>query len=199
MSLILLLWSALLLLTVLVTFWPVRRDPITGTVFVVGWLTGELAGQLAVLDVVVVALLVAGHAADHTLGVIGLVLNAVAVIGLLVLLVVGRQARQVVCESLANTPGMSIDVSPDDLRPRWGRWWRVALGVPLPSRSTTITRNIDYLGDGARRHLLDIYAPRDVEAGAPVLVYVHGGAWVIGDKREQGRPMMFELVARGWV
>ena len=199
MSLILLLWSALLLLTVLVTFWPVRRDPITGTVFVVGWLTGELAGQLAVLDVVVVALLVAGHAADHTLGVIGLVLNAVAVIGLLVLLVVGRQARQVVCESLANTPGMSIDVSPDDLRPRWGRWWLVALGVPLPSRSTTITRNIDYLGDGARRHLLDIYAPRDVEAGAPVLVYVHGGAWVIGDKREQGRPMMFELVARGWV
>ena len=34
---------------------------------------------------------------------------------------------------------------------------------------------------------------------APVIVYVHGGAWVIGDKREQGKPMMFELVARGWV
>jgi acetyl esterase/lipase len=31
------------------------------------------------------------------------------------------------------------------------------------------------------------------------MVYVHGGAWVIGDKREQGKPMMFELVARGWV
>ncbi len=31
------------------------------------------------------------------------------------------------------------------------------------------------------------------------MVYVHGGAWIIGDKREQGKPMMFELVARGWV
>jgi acetyl esterase/lipase len=31
------------------------------------------------------------------------------------------------------------------------------------------------------------------------MVYVHGGGWVIGDKREQGKPMMFELVARGWV
>ena len=31
------------------------------------------------------------------------------------------------------------------------------------------------------------------------MVYIHGGAWVIGDKREQGKPMMFELVARGWV
>ncbi len=36
-------------------------------------------------------------------------------------------------------------------------------------------------------------------AGAPVMVYIHGGAWVIGDKREQGKPMMYELVARGWV
>ena len=31
------------------------------------------------------------------------------------------------------------------------------------------------------------------------MVYIHGGAWVIGDKREQGKPMMYELVARGWV
>ena len=31
------------------------------------------------------------------------------------------------------------------------------------------------------------------------MVYVHGGGWVIGEKREQGKPMMFELVARGWV
>ena len=40
-------------------------------------------------------------------------------------------------------------------------------------------------------------APPD--AGAPVMVYIHGGAWMIGDKREQGKPMMYELVARGWV
>ena len=31
------------------------------------------------------------------------------------------------------------------------------------------------------------------------MVYIHGGAWIIGDKREQGKPMMYELVARGWV
>ncbi len=32
-----------------------------------------------------------------------------------------------------------------------------------------------------------------------MLVYVHGGAWVIGDKREQGLPMLHELAVRGWV
>jgi acetyl esterase/lipase len=31
------------------------------------------------------------------------------------------------------------------------------------------------------------------------MVYIHGGAWIIGEKREQGKPMMYELVARGWV
>jgi acetyl esterase/lipase len=32
-----------------------------------------------------------------------------------------------------------------------------------------------------------------------VLLYIHGGAWVIGDKREQARPMLYELSQRGWL
>jgi acetyl esterase/lipase len=198
-NLILLVWSAVVLLAVVIAFVPVRRDPITGSAFVVGWLTGELAGQIAVLDLVVVALLLLGHGASHTMGKVGLSLNAAALVGLLVLLVVGHRARRVVVDSLAATPGMPVVVGAEALRPRWGRWWRVARAVPIPTRSMEVTRNIDYQGDGARRHRLDVYAPKGVEGGAPVLVYVHGGAWVIGDKREQGRPMMFELVARGWV
>jgi acetyl esterase/lipase len=30
-------------------------------------------------------------------------------------------------------------------------------------------------------------------------VYIHGGAWIIGDKREQGLPLLHELARRGWV
>ena len=37
------------------------------------------------------------------------------------------------------------------------------------------------------RHLRPQGAVRRSE-GAPVIVYIHGGAWVIGDKREQGNP-----------
>ena len=70
-------------------------------------------------------------------------------------------------------------------------------GRPVPSRAAVrVTRNIDYWGDGepaspARR--LPV-APWRRPRSAPVLVYIHGGAWVIGDKREQGIPMMHELV-----
>jgi acetyl esterase/lipase len=34
---------------------------------------------------------------------------------------------------------------------------------------------------------------------APVVLYIHGGSWMMGDKREQGRPMLHEFVRRGWI
>jgi acetyl esterase/lipase len=44
-----------------------------------------------------------------------------------------------------------------------------------------------------------VYRRADVKAGAPVLMQIHGGAWVIGRKDQQGLPLMYHLAARGWV
>ena len=35
--------------------------------------------------------------------------------------------------------------------------------------------------------------------GAPVMVFVHGGAWTIGSKEQQSLPMLYELASSGWV
>jgi acetyl esterase/lipase len=43
------------------------------------------------------------------------------------------------------------------------------------------TSNVRYWDDRAPRHALDVIAPRDAHK-APVVLFVHGGAWVIGDK-----------------
>jgi acetyl esterase/lipase len=69
---------------------------------------------------------------------------------------------------------------------------------PVRPKSVEAVKGIDYWGDGASRHRLDIFrsAPG---APAPVLFYIHGGAWVMGDKREQGLPLIYHLAARGWV
>jgi acetyl esterase/lipase len=84
--------------------------------------------------------------------------------------------------------------------PAWNRWWRLVIAVPFRLRGIRRVRNIDYWGDGNYRHKLDILSRRSVKpAQAPVLIYIHGGAWIIGDKRQQGIPMMHELVQRGWV
>ena len=44
-------------------------------------------------------------------------------------------------------------------------------------------------------------APRCPAGGArrPALMQIHGGGWVIGDKREQGIPLLNHMAAQGWV
>lgn len=56
-------------------------------------------------------------------------------------------------------------------------------------------------GDAGRRNQLDIWRRPDLpkDGKAPVLVQVHGGAWVIGNKEEQATPLMAHLSDRGWV
>lgn len=54
------------------------------------------------------------------------------------------------------------------------------------AREIVVERNIAYRNDenaDSRRHILDIYAPADVQ-DYPVLFFVHGGAWVSGSKDE---------------
>lgn len=59
-------------------------------------------------------------------------------------------------------------------------------------------RNLTY-GDGSKRSRLDVYSHRDSRGGAPILLQVHGGGWVIGNKDQQGIPLMQEMASRGWV
>ena len=59
--------------------------------------------------------------------------------------------------------------------------------------------NIAY-GDAGKRNLLDIYQPQEErEGGFPVLLQVHGGAWIIGEKEQQGKPLMYHMAQRGWI
>jgi acetyl esterase/lipase len=79
------------------------------------------------------------------------------------------------------------------------RWRDLVLPLPPSRAGVTRIRNVIY-GDGGGRPLkLDVYRPADARTGCPVLLFVHGGAWVIGDKREQGLPLMLSLARQGWV
>lgn len=47
----------------------------------------------------------------------------------------------------------------------------------------TVTHsNIAYAGDTLQKHLLDIYLPANAKANTPLIVWVHGGAWMLNDK-----------------
>lgn len=179
---------------------PIRREPFTVVSFALASLTSELALQNILWQMVATALFIAFGALDAWAGWLGLAFSLAGWVGMLGLGVAGLRAADVTTAALADVRSDAFPIPAKPTDPTWGRWWRVTRAIPMKSRAVRVTRNIDYWGDGDRRHRLDVYHSRlDPRENAPVVVYVHGGAWVIGDKREQGKPMMFELVARGWV
>ena len=135
-------------------------------------------------------------------GWVALGVNAASWTGLVVHARVSGRARDVFTMAEEEMP---LPVAEGDVVPLHGgqtmwRFPRLVFPLPRPARSVQVVRNIDYAGDGTRAHRLDIIRRRVAPAaGAPVLVYIHGGAWVIGDKREQGLPLTYELARRGWV
>ncbi len=137
-------------------------------------------------------------ALDGWAGWLGLAVAAVGWVGLVVLGIAGLRAADATAAALAEVRHPSFPVPDVPTAPTWGRWWRVTRAIPFKSRAVEAAMNLDYWGDGSPYHRLDVYRSRLAPPQrAPVMVYIHGGAWVIGDKREQGKPMMFELVARG--
>jgi acetyl esterase/lipase len=75
------------------------------------------------------------------------------------------------------------------------RWNPFAFAHP----DVAVARDIAYASEAGRRQQLDVYTPRDGAKDAPVLLQIHGGAWVIGDKGQQALPLLTHLAARGWV
>jgi len=179
---------------------PIRREPLTVVSFALGWIPSELPLQVGFFAVVGTV----AFAFDGVLGTwpgrVGLGIAAASSVGWVALVVVAHRSGAVVDQALDGATGGPIGVDGMDPSPTWIRWWRLVIAVPFRFRGIRRARNVDYWGDGTYRHKLDILTRRIVpDEPAPVLVYIHGGGWVMGDKRQQGIPLMHELVKRGWV
>ena len=77
-----------------------------------------------------------------------------------------------------------------------------ALSLPLPIRPRDVerVRNVVYADADGISLRLDVYRAAHVAtARCPTLLQIHGGAWILGSKNEQGIPLMLHLAARGWV
>lgn len=175
---------------------PIRAWWGIGPSFFGAWLANELAAWNIVITIAVTALLVGWGALDEPVGVVGLALSVLVVLGLVRLLVIAQQARRVFEVTLEDLP-------PTDPPTRF-RPWVVAFPFWLHDRRLQRAKNLQYASESTRRHRLDVWRLEDGRpgaptGGAPVLFQIHGGAWIIGNKDQQGRPLMFELADRGWV
>lgn len=78
-------------------------------------------------------------------------------------------------------------------------WWRYALPFIAWRPDVRRIRNLHY-GPARRGNRLDVYVSRRRHrSGAPMLVYVHGGAFIMGTKLLGAHPMLHRLAAQGWV
>ena len=168
--------------------------------FLFGWLTGELAIHHIAWQALASAIFIWGGALDAWPGWLGLLVTLGSWWGLLRLLTVARQSEgtmeQALREGLGDTYAAGLARWP--LTPELPRG-RLALPLWLTDPAVQVTRNLRYADGAGRRHLLDVYAPRAGTEHAPVLLQIHGGAWIMGEKREQARPLMNHMAARGWV
>ena len=124
-------------------------------------------------------------------GWVGLGITVVSWLGLLVIFRNGKKATETFNRAL---PGVAPSVGGDPVPVR--QVW-----VPFLNRRHGIhtTRNIVYRSVAGRRLKLDVVRPRSNGRRRPAILQIHGGAWIVGDKREQGWPLMSHLAANGWV
>jgi acetyl esterase/lipase len=47
---------------------------------------------------------------------------------------------------------------------------------------TVLHQNIAYAGDTLKKHMLDIYVPANAKSPSPLVIWMHGGAWMMNDK-----------------
>jgi acetyl esterase/lipase len=181
---------------------PLARGTLGVPVFFAGWLTTELAPHNLAIVVLGTIGFAAGGAVRGWPGWAALGLDVLSVLGLLFLIRQADRARGIIDAALVEglgeryaSPLLDRPV-PDDLRVPWRQ-----LTIPFRPRQPHVVkhRDVRYAEGAGKRHLLDVFTRDDQPQGAPVLLQVHGGGWMIGTKDQQGLPLMNHLAARGWV
>jgi acetyl esterase/lipase len=171
--------------------------------FLSGWLTSELALFHVVLSATVVTTFaLASDALRAWPGRVALVLVLMSCAGLLLAQWRARPTRRILEDALQAGLGR-------DYRERIPLARRAVLRNVVPLRELVAPfrlrgpgvewiRDIPY-ADGHERHVLDVYRPAGGCSGVPVLLQIHGGGWMLGNKHEQALPLIYYLASRGWV
>jgi acetyl esterase/lipase len=168
--------------------------------FLAGWITNEMAPHWLALTAADAVTHLGGRRRDP----VGLALAGGAVAGLGYLIHLSQRDQQTaetaLTEALGATYGEQLDQlpTPAELRTPWRSLVNPFHTFRHPSGDIRVERGIAYGEAGSRNHL-DIYLPAEGAENAPVLLQVHGGAWILGTKDEQGIPLMQHLAAKGWV
>ena len=173
-------------------FVPVRRVPVLFMPSFFGsWLTAELAIHHVFWQSIAALVFVELGALEAWPGWAGLIITFGSWLGLFILFADGNRAHRTFDAALAD-----IEAVRETKRvPRK----HVVLPFYQRRRGVEVTRDIVYRRVAGTILKLDVVAPATDGTKRPAIIQIHGGSWVMGDKREQGWPLISHLAANGWV
>jgi acetyl esterase/lipase len=164
----------------------------------------ELSTLLATLGAIFAAMAWALGAGEHPAGRTGLVLHGLAIAGLLWALWRARSAFAVIDGALRQAFGAEYEqrIAPSRrglLQRKLGpaQWWK-----PFSYARPEVEwiRHLPYVDDAHKQQRLDVMVPRAPAAGPrPVLLNIHGGGWMIGNKGTQAMPLQMHMARHGWL
>jgi acetyl esterase/lipase len=161
--------------------------------FFAGWLRGELALHALVFEALIAGILTWAGGLLTWPGKIGAVLVCISMTLNILSLRKSLSSRGAVEDALVEF------LCQESVAARFS-WRSLIFPAPLRPSGVERLRNVVYHTEGRRRLRLDVYRRRgSVDTKRPALVFVHGGAWMIGNKAQQGRPLLHHLAGKGWV
>ena len=171
--------------------------------FALGWLVGDLLPQWILLNSGIALLFSFSDIFSLTLGWAGLVIHLccwiILIIRLWIILNLPARIDQQLEEQLgSNWQNSSTFFSPPGnfLEVNWYSWLNP--NSILEDPRIEIIRNHVFFEEDDLRLRLDIYRPRSSKKKRPVLLQIHGGAWISGSK-QQAAFLMTHMAAQGWV
>src|SRR4051794_224569 len=190
------------LLTTLNAIRPVPWTVVSIFSFFGGWLATELSIHRIAIQAVIVIAFIALGALDTWQGIVGVLLMLPSILGTLYLVTIARGSGEVAKEALREGLGDDYLKRIDkDLAARHDPtipWARLLVPFRMKLPEVERVKNLSY-GPYGRRNRLDVYRRKDHPTNCPILFEIHGGGWVIGNKDQQGLPLIQHLTSRGWV
>jgi acetyl esterase/lipase len=174
-------------------YYPMRNRVFFLLSFFASWLTIELAPWLLLWEAVGVAFFIWTGALDDLLGWIAL---GIAILTAAALVAITAAATRI--STVLHNASADLDLGNAPPFPRSQVLFPL---VARRRRGVRTVRNITFATHGKKKLKLDVVKAGDARPGdaRPGILQVHGGGWVIGDKREQGIPLLLHLAANGWV
>ena len=198
-------YGVLCALATAISLWPPHRPGFAAVgAWLIGWPISELALHHLVLQLLIGAFLLASGGLEAWVGWIGVAGLALSAFGLGHHLRLATDTTRLVERGLVAGLGRDYhDTIPHEVRSTYDpttSWGRLAAVLPWWPRTVVRVHTAEYARAGGRSLQLDLYRGLERWPGPrPVFIYVHGGGWVVGNRRKQGRMTIQELTAAGWV